>query len=55
MAKRYHRGNQKPLEEEQTIHWLKDTTEVIRSREEEDNTMAKKCGIFYPLYCLFFL
>jgi hypothetical protein len=31
----YCRGNQKPLEEEQTIHWLKDTTEVIRSREEE--------------------
>jgi hypothetical protein len=35
MAKRYHRGNQKPLEEEQTIQWIKDTTEVIRSREEE--------------------
>jgi hypothetical protein len=35
MAQRYHRGNHKPLEEEQTIQWLKDTTEVIRSREEE--------------------
>jgi hypothetical protein len=35
MAKRYHRGIQKPLEEEQTIQWLKYTTEVIRNREEE--------------------
>jgi hypothetical protein len=35
MVQRYHRGNHKTLEEEQTIQWLKDTTEVIRSREEE--------------------
>jgi hypothetical protein len=35
MAKRYHRGNQKPLEEEQTIQWIKYTREVIRSREDE--------------------
>ena len=33
MAKRYHRGNQKPyIEEVQTMQWTKDTTGVIRSR-----------------------
>jgi hypothetical protein len=53
MAKRYHRGNQKPLEEEQTIQWIKDTTEVIRSLEEEASGYL--CGIFEPLYYLFFL
>jgi hypothetical protein len=35
MVQRYHRDNHRTLEEEQTIQWLKDTTEVIRSREEE--------------------
>jgi hypothetical protein len=29
MAKRYHRGNQKPLEEEQTIQWLKEIGEAM--------------------------
>jgi hypothetical protein len=44
MAKRYHRGNQKPLEEEQTIQCLFFLT-----------ASDYHCDIVEPLYYLFFL
>jgi hypothetical protein len=55
MAKRYQRGNQnQQIDEEQTMQWPKDTTivlSVLRRFTDSDCPF----GIFWPLYCLFFV
>jgi hypothetical protein len=47
MAKRYHRGNQKPYIEGQIIQWPKDTKGVTRNRILKDYGFC--LPLWYPL------